>query len=127
MTTPLYRVTITFTDGVFTVDVATFSVATALDLAMTDARMGHPSGTYSGAVLSYKAEPVCELRVDAHCMDDEIEALFLKEYGVKVTDREGAPWDWGFQGTREQLLRMYADHWGDSPERDDLDIKEVRR
>lgn len=125
MTAPLHRVTITFTDGVFTVDVAA-EVPRALELALIDARMGHPDAVYSGALLAHRVEPVCVLRIDAHCVDDEFEADILKTYGVKITERDKAPWEWAFEGTRGNLQRMWAEHWGDAPERMP-EIVEVRR
>lgn len=52
-----YAVKITFTDGVYENFATTMSEKRAIDLALTDARMGSPFGTFMGAVLSSSAEP----------------------------------------------------------------------
>lgn len=64
------------------------------------------------------AEPVQRftLELDAHSIDDEFEELILKNYDVKISDRSGEPWSVIFEGTREQLILMVKDHWGDHME-----------
>jgi hypothetical protein len=52
------------------------------------------------------------LRIDAHCMDVEMEALFLRNYDVRIAERHNAPWEWAFVGTRQNLAQMVTDHWG---------------
>lgn len=55
-----------------------------------------------------------KMRIDAHCIDDEFEAKILKDYGVTITDRSDAPWEWEFTGERAQLEAMLAEHWSDT-------------
>lgn len=51
------------------------------------------------------------LKTDAHCVEGDFEAMILKDYGVKIINREHTPWEYTFQGTRESLINMYRDHW----------------
>jgi hypothetical protein len=97
-------------------------------MALIDARMGQPTAIYSGAVLDFKVEAICELRIDAHAMDDDVEARILRDYNVRVIERKNAPWEWVFEGTRESLHRMFRECWGDEDASvEGLDIREVQR
>lgn len=65
------------------------------------------------------------IELDAHSLDDEFEELILKNYDVKIVDRNGEPWSVIFEGTREQLLIMVKDHWGDHMEISDDELSPV--
>lgn len=65
------------------------------------------------------------IELDAHSLDDEFEELILKDYDVKIVDRNGEPWSVIFEGTREQLLRMIKDHWGEHMEISDVELSPV--
>jgi hypothetical protein len=52
------------------------------------------------------------LELDAHSIDDEFEQIILRDHDVKITDRSGEPWSVVFEGTRDQLSAMVANHWG---------------
>jgi len=56
------------------------------------------------------------LELDAHSIDDEFEQIILRDHDVRITDRSGEPWSVVFEGTREQLLAMVSNHWGDTIE-----------
>lgn len=65
------------------------------------------------------------LELDAHSIDDEFEELILNSYNVEITDRSGEPWSVIFEGTREQLVLMVKDQWGDHMEISDGDFLPV--
>lgn len=69
--------------------------------------------------------PRYTLELDAHSIDDEFERIILKDHDVKIADRSGEPWSVVFEGTREQLLAMVANHWGDTVEVSDDDFVPV--
>jgi hypothetical protein len=126
---PRYRAIIVFTDGVFHVDVQASSPDRALGLALVDARIGHENAIYSGTMLAASVQPIagmCVLRIEAFCVDAEFEDQIARDYGVIITEREKAPYEWAFVGRREQLARMMVECWGD-PDMPDLDemIKEI--
>lgn len=52
------------------------------------------------------------LRINAHCFDDDFEKTILEKFGVRVTDKTKAPWEYTFEGTREGLEAMLVEHWG---------------
>jgi hypothetical protein len=65
------------------------------------------------------------IELDAHSLDDGFEELILKNYDVKIVDRNGEPWSVMFEGTREQLLIMVKDHWGEHMEISDDELSPV--
>ena len=67
------------------------------------------------------------LELDAHSIDDEFEQIILRDHDVKITDRSGEPWSVVFEGTREQLLAMVSNHWGDAVEVSDDDLVPVKQ
>lgn len=69
--------------------------------------------------------PRYTLELDAHSIDDEFEQIILKDYDVRIADRSGEPWSVVFEGTRDQLLAMVSNHWGDSVEVSDDDFAPV--
>ena len=69
--------------------------------------------------------PRYTLELDAHSIDDEFERIILKDHDVKIADRSGEPWSVVFEGTRDQLLAMVANHWGDAVEVSDDDFVPV--
>ena len=71
--------------------------------------------------------PRYTLELDAHSIDDEFERIILKDHDVKIADRSGEPWSVVFEGTRDQLLAMVANHWGDAVEVSDDDLVPVKQ
>jgi len=65
------------------------------------------------------------LELDAHSIDDEFEQIILRDHDVRINDRSGQPWSVVFEGTRDQLLAMVANHWGESVEVGDDDLVPV--
>jgi len=65
------------------------------------------------------SEPRYRFEIDAHSLDDEFEALILREYGVSVADASGAPWAVEFEGTKEGIRKMVKENWGADMELDD--------
>ena len=51
------------------------------------------------------------LNIDAHCMDGDFEVKILNDYGVTITDRSEAPWNFKFEGPRDGLIKMVVEHW----------------
>ncbi len=50
------------------------------------------------------------LKIAAHCVDDEFRAT-LAAVGVTITDETNAPWEWTFEGPKQALLDLLAEHW----------------
>lgn len=69
--------------------------------------------------------PRYTLELDAHSIDDEFEQIILRDHDVKIADRSGEPWSVVFEGTRDQLLAMVANHWGESVDVSDGDFVPV--
>lgn len=67
------------------------------------------------------------LELDAHSIDDEFEQIILRDHDVRITDRSGEPWSVVFEGTREQLLAMVSNHWGDAVEVNEEDLVPVEQ
>ncbi len=53
------------------------------------------------------------LIIEAFGLDEEFEALILKDFAVRVKDRTKEPWSVVFEGPREGLIAMYNEHWAD--------------
>lgn len=58
---PSWNVTINFTDGEFTARASAPSRERAFKLALIDARMGHPFGSFMAPVVSWDAVPAEEV------------------------------------------------------------------
>jgi hypothetical protein len=61
--------------------------------------------------LPYDGKTNMKLSTCAHCLDDEFEEQILADYGVRVSDKQGAPWTVVFSGTRDGLIGMFNDNW----------------
>lgn len=51
------------------------------------------------------------LIIDAHGLDEEFEALILKDFAVRVKDRTNEPESVVFEGPRDGLIAMFNEHW----------------
>ena len=52
-----------------------------------------------------------KLTVESHCLDDDFKMTIKKDYNVNVIDESNAPWSVVFEGSKENLIRMYNEHW----------------
>lgn len=51
------------------------------------------------------------LAIEAHNFDTTFETSIQDDYGVVIIDKAGAPWCVVFQGERDKLVAMVAEHW----------------